>query len=86
MWENKNGENMNIQRLRDLREDSDISQQKVAEILNTTQAQYNRYESGKRYLPIYHYEKLALFYNTSVDYLIGLTNEKNPYPRGKLKK
>lgn len=70
-------------RLKDLREDKDLYQQDVAKILKTTQSQYSRYESGLRYIPIYHLETLAKFYNTSIDYIVGLTNIKEPYPRRK---
>ena len=70
-------------RLKDLREDQDLNQKDIARILNTTQAQYSRYENEMRYIPIYHLIKLAIFYNTSIDYIVGLTNIKEPYPRGK---
>lgn len=68
-------------RLKDLREDKDLKQINIAELLNTTQEQYSRYENEQRYIPIYHLKKLALFYNTSIDYIVGLTNKKEPYPR-----
>ena len=70
-------------RLRDLREDKDLYQEDIAKLLKTTQNQYSRYETGLRYIPIYHLETLALFYNTSIDYIVGLTNVKEPYPRRK---
>lgn len=70
-------------RLKDLREDKDLYQEDIAKILKTTQSQYSRYESGLRYIPIYHLETLARFYNTSIDYIVGLTNIKEPYPRKK---
>lgn len=70
-------------RLKDLREDKDLYQEDIAKILKTTQSQYSRYESGIRYIPIYHLETLAKFYNTSIDYIVGLTNIKEPYPRKK---
>lgn len=73
-------------RLRDLREDKDLFQDDIAKILKTTQAQYSRYESGTRYMPIYHLETLAKFYNTSIDYIVGLTNIKEPYPRANKKR
>lgn len=68
-------------RLKDLREDKDLKQIDVAKVLGISQVQYSRYETELRYIPIYHLEKLALFYNTSVDYIVGLTNEIKPYPR-----
>ena len=70
-------------RLKDLREDKDLKQSDIAKILKTTQQQYSKYETNERYIPIYHLETLALFYNTSIDYIIGLTNIKEPYPRKK---
>lgn len=70
-------------RLKDLREDKDLYQEDIAKILKTTQNQYSRYETGIRYMPVYHLETLAKFYNTSIDYIVGLTNVKEPYPRGK---
>ncbi len=72
---------MYIKRIRDLREDHDLKQVNVAQILNMKQPQYARYESGKRDFPIDVIIKLAEFYDTSIDYLLGLTNEMNPYPR-----
>ena len=68
-------------RLKDLREDKDLLQKDIAKILKTTREQYSRYETGVRFIPVYHLETLAKFYNTSVDYILGLTNEITPYPR-----
>lgn len=59
-------------RLRDLREDRDLSQGDVAKLLNTTQPQYARYETGERELPMHHFITLARFYNVSLDYVVGL--------------
>lgn len=61
-------------RIRDLREDSDLSQAYVANILHVTQATYSRYESGAINVPVDVLIKLASLYQTSVDYLLGLTN------------
>lgn len=72
---------MYIKRIKELREDNDIKQVNVARMLNMKQPQYARYESGKRDFPIDNIIKLAEFYNTSTDYLLGLTNETKPYPR-----
>lgn len=72
---------MNINRLKDLREDRDLMQKEVANIIYTTQQQYSKYETGIRLIPVDKLEKLAIFYNTSIDYIIGLTNIKTPYPR-----
>ena len=71
------------QRIRNLREDSDFSQKKVAEFLNCSQQAYSNYELGQRDIPISVLRQLALLYQTSVDYLIGLTDERKPYPRAK---
>ena len=58
-----------------------IFQSDIAKVLNTTQSQYSLYETGMRLIPIDKLEKLAKYYDTSIDYLIGLTNERKPYPR-----
>ncbi|HJE96008.1 MAG TPA: helix-turn-helix domain-containing protein [Ligilactobacillus acidipiscis] len=68
-------------RIRNLREDSDISQERVAILLNVSQATYSRYENGTLQMPLDSLIKLALFYNTSTDYLLNLTSVKKPYPR-----
>ena len=60
------------QRLRDLREDRDLRQETVADILGITRQQYQLYESGKRELPMHHFISLARYYNISLDYLAGL--------------
>lgn len=64
------------QRLRDLREDKDMTQKQIAEILNDSQQHYQLYESGKREPPFYMIIKLAKFYKVSIDYIAGLTNSK----------
>ncbi len=76
---------MNIQRLKEIREDKDLFQKDIAKILNIPQQNYSRYELGIVSMPIEKYAKLAEFYNTSIDYLIGLTNERKPYPKIKKK-
>ena len=63
-------------RLRDLREDKDMNQTQIAEILNTTQTQYSRWERGAQEIPLHHFITLAKFYKVSLDYLAGLTNKK----------
>jgi len=68
-------------RLRDLREDNDLSQVQVATLINCTQATYSKYELNKREIPISSLVTLAKFYNTSVDYLLGLTDVFQPYKR-----
>jgi len=65
-------------RIRDLREDKDLSQKQLSEILNISQATYSRYESGFLDIPSEALIKLAKFYNVSVDYILGLTNNPNP--------
>ena len=71
---------MYFQRLRDLREDSDLRQQDIAELLQITQTVYSRYERGFQTNPVLHLLKLADFYHTSTDYILGRTNERKPYP------
>lgn len=68
-------------RIRDLREDHDLLQKDVAAYLKCTQVCYSNYEMGKRDIPTDVLKALALFYDTSVDYLVGLTDEAKPYPR-----
>ena len=63
------------QRLRDLREDFDLTQEKAAKILGITTQQYQLYESGKREMPMHHFITLAKFYNVSLDYLAGILSE-----------
>lgn len=72
---------MTIQRLKDLREDNDKFQKDIAKILHTTEQMYSEYELGIRLMPIDKLDILADYYGTSVDYLIGRTNEKQPYPK-----
>lgn len=69
--------------IRNLREDSDLNQQSMASILNISQTTYSRYESGVLDIPTEALIKLASIYNTSVDYLLGLTDEKKPYKRSR---
>ena len=66
----------NYQRLKDLREDEDMKQWQIAEILGMKQEQYQRYESGKRETPINILIKLANYYDISLDYIAGRTNDK----------
>jgi len=64
---------MNIyQRLKDLREDAEISQEEVAKIIGTSQSYYAQYENGKRAIPFERVIALAKYYNVSIDYLAGL--------------
>lgn len=65
---------MYFHRLRDLREDHDLNQTKVAHLLHTSQTVYSRYERGYQTIPVEHLLILADFYNVSVDYILGRTN------------
>ena len=71
------------QRIKDLREDSDLSQQDLAEELHCSQQAYSRYELGQRDIPSEILIHLSHFYSTSRDFLLGLTDVKEPYPRTK---
>ena len=66
------------QRIRDLREDADLKQKEVAEALSVSVQQYSLYERGDREIPFHHVITLAKFYNVSIDYIAGLTNQKRP--------
>ncbi len=68
-------------RLRDLREDSDITQSELAAFLHIKQNTYSQYENGQRQVPLDVLISLARYYNTSLDYLVGITNIKNPFPK-----
>ncbi len=68
-------------RIRELREDNDFSQKEIAKVLKTTQQFYYKYEKGIIPLTLERAKELAIFYNTSIDYIVGLTNEKVPYKR-----
>lgn len=71
---------MNL-RIRDLREDRDMKQKQIAAVLMCDQSLYSKYEREERPLPLELACKLADFYGVSIDYLVGRTNEKTPYPR-----
>lgn len=66
-------------RIRNLREDSDRTQKEVAEYLFCDQSLYSKYERGVRDVPVMIIIKLAKLYNTSTDYILGLTDDKKPY-------
>lgn len=70
-------------RIRDMREDADLSQKVVAEYLLCDQSLYSKYERDERALPLELAVRLAEFYHVSVDYLLFLTDEKKSYPRRK---
>ena len=66
-------------RIRDLREDRELTQQEIADLLLCDQSLYSKYERGERPLPLELAVKLAVHYNVSLDYLVGLTNQKKHY-------
>lgn len=68
-------------RLRNLREDKDLKQKDLAELLKIHQTTYSDYELGQLNIPVAALHILADFYNVSVDYLLGRTNQKEPYPK-----
>lgn len=69
------------ERIRNLREDSDLTQQNMADMLFINRRTYSSYEVGKRGIPTEIICKIADIFNTSVDYLVGRTNTKKPYPK-----
>lgn len=68
-------------RIRDLRTDKDLNQTEIAKMLGMSQTGYSKYETGENDIPTEILIKLAAFYGTSVDYLLGLTTDSTPYPR-----
>lgn len=72
---------MKYERIRALREDNDLTQEALGNFLNVSQRTYSRYENDERAIPIEILSKLADFYKTSIDYLVGRTNQKEPYPK-----
>lgn len=70
-------------RIKDLREDHDITQKEIATYLHVKQNTYSQYENGQRQLPIECLIALARYYQVSTDYILGLTDEKEPYPPSK---
>ena len=71
-------------RLKDLREDRDITQRELAEFLHIRQNTYSQYETGQRQLPVDTLIKLALFFNTSTDYILELTDDPKAYERTRM--
>ena len=69
-------------RIRDLREDRDWNQTQVAKLLNMSQTGYSKYETGENDIPTAVLIRLAKIYDTSIDYLLGQTDEKKRYPNG----
>ena len=72
-----------FQRIRDLREDKDLTQRDVVAAVNVPQRTYAYYESGERMVPPHVLIALARYYGVSVDYLLGLTDQRKPYPKAK---
>ena len=73
--------NMYQNRLRDLREDKDLNQTDIAKLLTVHQTTYSDYELDRLNIPVSVLHTLADFYGVSVDYLLGRTNRKDPYPK-----
>ena len=71
---------MKYQRIRDLREDTDLNQTEFAKILGMSQTGYSKYETGENDIPTSILIKMAKYYNTSIDYILGITDEITPYP------
>ena len=74
-----------MERIRNLREDKDLSQNEIAKILNCSQTTYSRYETGDLNIPVDSLIKLAKYFNTSIDYLLYETDERKPYPKSVMK-
>ena len=74
-----------MNRLKDIREDNDLFQKDIAELLNIDQSNYSKYELEKINIPIDTLHNLADYYNTSIDYLLCRTDERKPYPKSILK-
>lgn len=72
-----------MNRLKDLREDKDMFQKDIAKILDMSQTGYSQYETETNDIPTEVLKKLAVFYDTSIDYILGLTNDIRHYPRKK---
>lgn len=71
---------MYLRRLKDLREDNDLTQEELSKLLKITRPQYSLYETGKRDIPVDLLSVLARFYNTSIDYIVGETDIEKRYP------
>ncbi len=77
---------MKFKRIRDLREDNDKFQKEIAQYLGISQQYYSEYEQGNRTITVEYLIKLAKFYNTSIDYLVELTDEIKPYNKHQKKR
>ncbi len=74
---------MYLKRVKELRESKKLTQNEVCKFIGIQQPQYNRYETGKRDFPLAYIVEVALLFNTSVDYLLELSDESKPYKRVK---
>ncbi|MBQ9609809.1 MAG: helix-turn-helix transcriptional regulator [Lachnospiraceae bacterium] len=74
---------MKYQRIKDLREDTNLNQTEFAKIIGMSQTGYSKYETGENDVPTTILIKLADYYNTSIDYILGRTDEHTPYPPSK---
>ena len=72
---------MYMNRLKEIREDNDLLQKDIAKIINISQRGYSHYETEDTNIPIEILKKLAQYYNTSIDYLLYMTDERKPYPK-----
>lgn len=68
-------------RIRDLREDADLTQEDIANVLNTYLTQYRRWKTGETEVPTHIIKKLCEFYSISADYMLGFTNNYKPLPK-----
>ncbi len=68
-------------RLKELREEKGVFQKEIANLLDISQQHYSRYEKEELSLPIDKYKILSKYYDTSIDYLVGNTDERKPYPK-----
>lgn len=76
---------MIVGRIKNLREDNDWTQQHVSDLLHISRSTYSAYENGANATPIEILIKISNIYKTSIDYVLDLTDEKNPYPRKRQK-
>ncbi|MCO5388362.1 helix-turn-helix transcriptional regulator [Desulfosporosinus sp.] len=73
------------ERIRDMREDKDMTQSQMSEYLRIHQTTYSDYEIGKLNIPVQVLDKIADLFETSIDYLVNRTDVEKPYPRKKLR-
>lgn len=68
---------MIFEKIRELRENSELTQRDIAKILNVSKSTYNRWETGEAFIPLHHLNKLCIYYNVNMDYIIGISSCKN---------